>query len=227
MPGAPSDPAALLGARAFLFDLDGTLIDSSEAHSTSYREALAEVSPDAARAWVYGPHKGKRTRETFIDVGFDDPAVIERLTRHKQAGYLRRLAAGEVELFPGAQEMLAWLGAHGRRAVLVTGASRQSTDAVLARVGIGPLLEGMVTADDVSRGKPDREPFTLALRRFGMVAAESVAVEDGGSGVASARAAGLRVIGVHDPAARDAGVDAYHETLAGLFAAIAAAGEAA
>jgi HAD superfamily hydrolase (TIGR01509 family) len=213
MRGARSDAAAMLSARAFLFDLDGTLVDSSDAHARAYRAALEEVSPSAAEAFVYGPHKGKRTRETFRDLGFADAAVLDRLTRRKQEEYLAHLAAGAVTAFAGARELLEWLASRRLRAVLVTGASRQSTTAVLERLALGPLLQGTITADDVTRGKPDPEPFAEALRRFGLSSAESVAVEDGAGGVRSAAAAGLRVIGVHDRAAEEAGAELFYETI--------------
>ncbi|HEY8090223.1 MAG TPA: HAD family phosphatase [Polyangiaceae bacterium] len=215
----------MLSARAFLFDLDGTLVDSSDAHARAYRAALEEVSRAAAATFVYGPHKGKRTRETFRDLGFTDAAVLDRLTRRKQEEYLAYLAAGAVSVFAGARELLEWLASRRLRAFLVTGASRQSTTAVLERLALGPLLEGTITADDVTRGKPDPEPFAEALRRFGLSSAESVAVEDGAGGVRSAAAAGLRVIGVHDRAAEAAGAELFYETIDELRASLASSPE--
>ena len=223
MRGARSDAAAMLSARAFLFDLDGTLVDSSDAHARAYLAALEEVSPAAAAGFVYGPHKGKRTRETFRDLGFTDAAVLDRLTRRKQEEYLARLTAGAVTAFAGARELLEWLASRGLRAFLVTGASRQSTTAVLERLALGALLHGHDHGGrrEAGAASPDPEPFAEALRRFGLSSAESVAVEDGAGGVRSAAAAGLRVIGVHDRAAEEAGAEIFYETIDELLASLA------
>lgn len=198
MRGAPSDLGPLARAQCFLFDLDGTLVDSSEAHDRAFRAALARVSEQAARAFVYAPHKGKKTRDTFRDVGIVGEAQLEVLVAHKQQAYREAVAAGGVVLLPGARELLAAVDGASRRSLLVTGASRRSTGEVLDRLGIARFFGGVVTADDVSHGKPHPEPYASALARFGVSADEAVAIEDGQSGVRSAAAAGLRVVGVHD-----------------------------
>jgi beta-phosphoglucomutase-like phosphatase (HAD superfamily) len=107
--------------------------------------------------------------------------------------------AGEVELFDGALELFELLASSGRTSYLATGASRRSTDQVLHTTGLDRYLKGTVTADDVTRGKPDPESFAMIVRRWQLQPAECLVVEDAENGVAAAHAAGIDAVVVHSP----------------------------
>ncbi len=202
-----SAPALDLRAkRHFLFDLDGTLVDSSAAHERAYRDALAGHSRELAAAFGYEATKGKRTVEVFRELGLGEPELLARLVRKKQEAYLAHVARGDVELFPGARALLDRLVATGRGCFLATGASRRSTDQVLARCGVTGLFTDTVTADDVQHGKPSGDCFELLVRRWQLTPADCLVVEDAENGVAAARAAGLHVAVVHSPAVRSGDV---------------------
>jgi HAD superfamily hydrolase (TIGR01509 family) len=197
MSPAPSDPLALGLKKHFLFDLDGTLVDSSGAHERAYRLALgihaAELEPEFSYEWA----KGRRTHDVFRGLGVSDAGLLVRLVEAKQAAYLSLVGEGQVVLFEGAKALLERLVATGRSCFLATGASRRSTDQVLRSVGIETLFTGTVTADDVTRGKPDPESFASIARRWQLPAAECVVVEDAESGVEAAHAAGMQAVVVH------------------------------
>jgi HAD superfamily hydrolase (TIGR01509 family) len=209
--------ADLAAKRHLLFDLDGTLVDSSGAHAAAYREALAGVSAAAASAFDYELAKGKRTVEVFRELGYEEPR-LSTLVAEKQAAYLRQVARGAIVLFPGARALLEHLSATGRGTFLATGASRRSTDQVLKSCGIDAFFSETVTADDVLRGKPAGDCFALLVRRWELAPADCLVVEDADSGVAAARDAGLEVAVVHNPALR-AG-DAHFESLDELRVAL-------
>src|SRR6185437_9531631 len=99
-----------------------------------------------------------------------------------------------VPLRPGARELLAEVAAAGLPHALVTSSERGFMDAVLARTGL--RFDVRVCADDVSTTKPDPEPYLLAAKLLGADPASCVALEDSPNGVASAQAAGCRVIAV-------------------------------
>ncbi len=193
MSRAPSSvPGLDVGAKKhFLFDLDGTLVDSSKVHEKAYRLALGSYSTDQARDFDYEPAKGRRTIDVFRSLGVSDAAKLAELVEAKQIAYRSMVARGEVELFDGALALLKLLAATGRTSFLATGASRRSTDEVLRSVGIESYFKGTVTADDVTRGKPNGECFELILRRWSLPPAECLVVEDAENGVAAAHAAGI------------------------------------
>jgi HAD superfamily hydrolase (TIGR01509 family) len=99
-----------------------------------------------------------------------------------------------VPIRPGARELLAEVVAAGLPHALVTSSEREFMDAVLARTGLS--FDALVCAEDVSVTKPDPEPYLLAAKLLGADPARCVALEDSPNGVASAEAAGYRVIAV-------------------------------
>jgi HAD superfamily hydrolase (TIGR01509 family) len=183
--------------RHFLFDLDGTLVDSSPSHARAFREALAAEEPALVRAFDYEALKGRTTADAARLLGIEDPRRVARMVAAKQAAYRRLVEQGAVSAFPGAEWLLGWLCEHGRNCFLVTGASRASTDLLLGRLGLARYFAGRVTADDVANGKPDPEGLQLVLTNERLRPAQCLVIEDAASGVAAARAAGLDVVVVH------------------------------
>jgi sugar-phosphatase len=86
-------------------------------------------------------------------------------------------------------------------------------------LGIQHLFTGLITASNVSAGKPAPDPYLACLDHYGLRPEESLVIEDAPSGVVSARAAGLRVVGVHNPAVAQI-ADYYFATLAELSIAL-------
>jgi HAD superfamily hydrolase (TIGR01509 family) len=110
------------------------------------------------------------------------------------AGVTERVRDHGVPVRPGARELLAEVAAAGLPCALVTGSERRFMDAVLARTGL--RFDALVCAEDVSVTKPDPEPYLLAAKLLGTDPAHCFALEDSPNGVASAEAAGCRVIAV-------------------------------
>ncbi|MEU3062477.1 HAD-IA family hydrolase [Streptomyces subrutilus] len=175
-----------LHADALLFDNDGTLVSSMDS---------------VHRCWTRWAREHGITEERFAAVELHGrPAaeiIAELLPAERRAAALTRIEALEVEdvaggvvLLPGTEELLSALPA-GRWAV-VTSATRPLAEARLREAGIGaPVL---VAADDVTRGKPDPEPYLLAAGRLGADPARCVVFEDAPAGLAAARAAGMRTV---------------------------------
>ena len=119
------------------------------------------------------------------------PAVIAEWL---MAGIAEQVRDHGVPLRPGARELLAEVKAVGLQCALVTSSERRFMDAVLTRTGM--RFDALVCADDVSVTKPDPEPYLLAAKLLGTDPARCFALEDSPNGVASAEAAGCRVIAV-------------------------------
>ena len=187
---------AFSSKRNFLFDLDGTLVDSVAVHARAYVETLSPRYPERARGFEYAPVAGRPTHEVFKALGMKKPELDE-MTQQKQRLYRESIEAGRVKLFPGAAELLRSLQEAGRGLFLVTGASRISAERVLELTGIRTFFAGLITADEVEWGKPSPQPYLRALQNHALEPAECLAVEDGESGVQSAFAAGLDVVLVH------------------------------
>jgi sugar-phosphatase len=195
-----------LECEAIIFDLDGVLIDSSAVIERSWRLWAGERDLDEAEVLRLTP--GRRMIE-----------VVRRLAPHLDAeAEARRLAAREAADTDGLREVEGAVGLirslpPGVWAVATSG-SRTTALARLRFAGL-PVPEVLITADDVTRGKPDPQAYLLAAEGLGVSPAGCVVVEDAPAGIQAARAARMRVIAVvttHAPQAL-AGADALVDSL--------------
>jgi beta-phosphoglucomutase len=190
-------PGAFSSKKHFLFDLDGTLVDSVPAHERAFIEALKVRYPILAENFVYNPFAGWPTREVFLALGFHDEQDLADLTQGKQQLYREAVERGDVTVFSGAQSLLIHLKKRGHRLFLVTGASRISTGRVLEATSLADYFEGITTADDVHPGKPSPEPYSHTLALYGLSPQDCLVIEDAESGVKAAQSAGLDVVLIH------------------------------
>jgi HAD superfamily hydrolase (TIGR01509 family) len=186
----------LSGKRLLIFDLDGTLVDSSPLHARAFRETFAPHGVEVDYPAIAGMTTGDAVDR--LAIGLDlAPDERARLVADKRERALR-LIESELDAIEGAVEFVR--AAQGRFALaLCTSASRAGADASLARVGLAGDFDPVITAEDVVRGKPDPEPFVRALRAHGAAPAEALVFEDAESGLAAAAAAGIEAVRI-DPA---------------------------
>jgi HAD superfamily hydrolase (TIGR01509 family) len=190
-------PGAYSSKRNFLFDLDGTLVDSSAAHARAFVDALAPAHPKLADNFEYPPFAGRPTREVFVALGLRDEPELTDLVYRKQQNYRAALERGDIAVFAGVVSLLEQLQKNGARLFVVTGASRVSTERVLEMTKLSRFFEGVIAAEDVSSGKPAPDPYLHTLTRYGLEKEDSLAIEDGRSGIVSAQKAGVEVVLIH------------------------------
>ncbi|HET7085730.1 MAG TPA: HAD family phosphatase [Rhizomicrobium sp.] len=198
---AVSGPAvnSLAGISHFLFDLDGTLVDSSPLHEEAFRAVLAQDHAGLLTDFDYAAIAGLSTAAALAELGVAQ-ADIPRLAGAKQAHY--RAALGRLGPQPGAAGVLERLQKRGGTIAVVTSASRASATAALAATGLSVFVSLLVAAEEAARAKPAPDLFLAALHGLNTQPSHSIAIEDAVSGVQSARAAGLKVIGMHQEAVR-------------------------
>ncbi len=183
----------------FLFDLDGTLVDSNLCHEHAYLSTIALESLNLNRPFSYEEHKGRPTRDVFVDLGIKDSELLSRLTKTKQRFYKDQIDAGNVELIAGALPVLEILQQLKHRIFLVTGASKSSTQHILNHLQIFHFFESIVTGDDVDSSKPAPDCYLKCLREARISPEQAIAIEDSLLGVESAQSAGLEVIIINNP----------------------------
>lgn len=170
-------------ADALLFDNDGTLISSLESVRRCWTRWAVEygvTEQDFARIQTHG----RPAAEIIADLLPADrvPAAVARIEQLEVED-----AAGGVAALPGTLALLEGLPAE--RWAVVTSASRRLAEARLDQAGI--RAKTLIAADDISRGKPDPEPFLLAAGRLGVDPARCVVFEDAPAGLTAGRAAGM------------------------------------
>lgn len=203
---------------AIVFDFDGVLADTEHVHLAAFQDVLA------ARGWRLDEDAyfnrylgfddrdliGEFARDRGVALPFDE---IAALVESKGRRYAERLGAGGA-LFPQAASSIARLGARYPLAV-ASGSLRHEIIAILDTAGLTPAFRTIVGADEVARSKPAPDLYAEAVRRLGVTPGRAVAVEDSRWGIESARAAGLRIIGITTsyPAAALTGTHAIIDSL--------------
>ena len=211
-------------ARAWLFDFDGTLVDSGPLHDWAFRHVLATAAPEILAGFDYESIKGLTTRGSFVSLGIDDGPTLAWCVAAKQRLYREALRAGRLHAYPGARQMLEMVRAHHAESYVVSSGSADSVRLGLDSCDLRKFFAGIITAEDAPAGKPAPAPYLACLCRFGLEAESAIAIEDAAAGVRSAHAAGLPVIGVHN-AAIAAAADRYFPDFAAMSAALDGVGD--
>lgn len=176
--------------------MDGLLVDTEPLWFETEGEVMARLG---------GGPWAKEDQERLLGGSMDKtvgyllakatrPAPPEKVAVWMMDGMLKRAAEGRIVVRPGARELHAEVAAAGLPCALVTGSQRPFAHAVLASTGF--RFPVTVTGDDVTRTKPDPEPYRLAAKLLDVDPGNCVALEDSPNGVASATAAGCRVVAV-------------------------------
>ncbi len=183
--------------RAVIWDLDGTLIDSSRYHWEAWQEVMA-VESFTLTYEQYVADFGKRNDEILRGrLGADLPdEFIARVSLAKEEAYRRLMRTKGLKLLPGAQYWLERFKAEGWSQALATSAPRGNIDAVFAALGVERFFDAVISSEEVRAGKPEPDVFLAAADKMGVAPRDCVVIEDAPAGLEAARRAGMRSIGV-------------------------------
>lgn len=187
---------------AFIFDLDGVLVDTAKYHYQAWKRLASslgfELSPaDNERL------KGLSRRDSLdivLAIGGISPGEEERelLAERKNEWYREFLADMDAsELLPGVRDFIL----RSRKLGLCTAVASASKNApaILAATGIDPLFDAIIDGSMAALAKPAPDLFLLAAKSLGRSPEDCLVFEDAAAGVAAARAAGMSVVGVGSP----------------------------
>jgi beta-phosphoglucomutase len=186
--------------RGIVFDFNGTLSDDEPILCEIFVHLFAEHGRPLSAREYFDRLAGLSDAEIVRTwLGHDHPdvgaVIAERVAR-----YCAAVADGSS--VPAHVRAAVRFAAERVPLAVCTGAARAEVEPVLEAAEIAGCLRGIVTADDVAAGKPDPEGYVKALALLGVPADEALAIDDTEAGVASARAAGMRVVaklGTLDP----------------------------
>lgn len=185
--------------KAVIFDMDGLLLDTETLAMKALISAGTSVGYDMPAAFCHlmigAP--ADRCREMVAErYGSDFP--LDRYFETQEVHLRDLVDEGRMTLKTGVIELLDYLDAHGIRRAIATSSSRTRTDHHLGLMGIAQRFAHIVTRDDVTRGKPNPDPFLKAAEKLGVSPDVCLVLEDSYNGIRAAHAAGMRVIMVPD-----------------------------
>ncbi len=180
--------------KGFLFDLDGTLIDSMPLHAQAWRRWRAQQGLPAHDAHHFAATAGRSNAEILADL-YPERSLEERMAMadSKEALY-REIARGELEAIAGAEAFMGTAASLGLSLAVCTAAPPENIAVAFERFAWAARVATVTSPADGLRGKPHPDIFEEAARRMGLAPSDCLVFEDAPLGVEAARRAGMKAL---------------------------------
>ncbi len=183
--------------KAYLFDCDGTIVDSMPLHYVAWKKALAEWNCEFPEDVFYS-WGGMPVREIVATLnarnGLEMP--VQELAKRKEGLYYESLPM--LQAVPEVMEHIDL--SHGKIPfAVVSGSTRESVTKSLTILGILDKFDTLVCAGDYTKAKPDPEPFLIAAERLGVAPGDCLVFEDTDMGIQAATSAGMASVKILQP----------------------------
>ena len=180
--------------KALLFDLDGTLTETDTLHYAIWHKMLKPYQLEIDRAFYQKKISGRLNSDIVQD-------LLPQLAPDQQAAFIEQKEAAfraEAALSPlaGLIPFLEWANQQHLHRAVVSNAPRENAEFMLNALKLKSVFSTVILGDDLPMGKPHPLPYQEALRQLQISAAEAIAFEDSPSGIQSAVAAEIKVVGV-------------------------------
>lgn len=191
---------------AIIFDFDGVIADTEPLHFAGLRQTLTEIGISLTESDYYANYLGYDDRGCFMAALTahqrpTDPATLTQLMQRKAHAYLESVK-NNLGIFPGVREFVREAASLYPLAI-ASGALRHEIEVILQQAGLHKDFLHITSAEDVTRGKPDPQPFLHALNALNqqcpeqtITAGSCLVIEDSFPGIRSAKAAGMKVLAV-------------------------------
>ena len=183
--------------RAVIWDMDGVIVDSGQLHLKAWQATFSKRGVNFTRA-DFSKTFGKKNRDTVIyklkDKASDD--VINEIGQEKEEMFRALVTKEGLAPLPGAVPLIESLDQQGFQQALASSAPRVNVELILHKLGLHHCFQAIVSEEDVTRGKPDPQPFLLVAERLGAMPDHSVVIEDAPAGIEAAHRGDIKVIGV-------------------------------
>jgi HAD superfamily hydrolase (TIGR01509 family) len=180
--------------KTVLLDIDGTLIDSNDAHARAWMDAGAEFGYDIQFEhvrWLIGMGGDKVLPEL---TGLQETSPEGERILARRGAIFREHYLPQLQAFEGTRELLEALSADGLKLVAATSASEEDLKGLLRQAGIEDLIDQAANSDDAEESKPAPDIVEAALRRAGSDAHESIMIGDTPYDIGAARQAGVPIV---------------------------------
>lgn len=180
---------------AFLFDMDGVIIDSNPVHKIALKQFCHSYGFDLTEEQLHTKIYG-RTNKDWIPAVFGPlpPDQVARYGAEKEALF-RELYAATIRPLDGLIDFLDLLKTAGIPRAIATSAPRANVDFTLAKTGITSYFDTILDESFVNKGKPDPEIYLKTAKAVGLAPEVCIVLEDSLSGVEAGKSAGCKVIG--------------------------------
>ncbi len=183
----------------FIFDWDGVIIDSHAQHEESWNLLFKELRrpmPEGFFKATFGMRNQQIIPMCFDFVKADDLQAIADLGNRKEVLYRGILRRDGISPLPGVETLLKELKALGIPTVVGSSTPRLNIETIMAMTGLGEFFQSIVSAEDVTMGKPDPQVFLKAAEKINRTPAQCIVFEDAHVGIEAGKRAGMKVVAV-------------------------------
>ena len=187
---------------AVIFDMDGVILDSERVYQEIEREMFVELNIPVSRE-EHGKFTGtaERTMWQYMKNRYGFKEDTSELVHQERVRFLSRLSSPPgIPPMEGIKELLKELSNRSIPLLIASSSSREIIEAVVLQLGISEYFTGIVSGDEVEETKPSPDIFIKASKLINIPPEHCVVIEDSENGVRAARAAGMRVVGLVNPA---------------------------
>jgi beta-phosphoglucomutase family hydrolase len=187
---------AARSAAAVIFDMDGVLVDSADAHRRAWQLLGDEIGT---------PFSAERFQQTFGQrnasiipawLGEVSPQRFAELDERKESLYRELVSRGAIRVYHRIPHLFVELRQRGAGVAIASSGPRRDVDLLIDTMGAHALIDAVVAAEDVGHGKPHPEAFLTAAQRLGATPARCAVIEDSVHGIEAAKHAGMLAIAV-------------------------------
>lgn len=197
-------------AEAFVFDMDGTLVDLEKLNFESFAGSIKKLlyrnlSPKEYQLFFsgVGSEAGFHNYLKSINGPHDKFSELLKSYRDYKRLNLKMNINNVVFLKEGAKEFLEKLKLDGKKVALATSTINEFTELILNTFKLKDYFQVIVTIEDITHGKPDPEIFNLALNKLGVGSEKAICFEDSANGIKAAKNANLYTVGILTPGLND------------------------
>lgn len=190
-----------MGKKAFIFDLDGVIVDTAKYHYLAWKELAEKLGFDFTleqNELLKGVSR-IRSLEILLDLGkvHLEEDIKTKLLTEKNEQYLKYIAKMDrEEILPGITDVLHYL--KSSQIPFALGSASKNARLILERLDLINLFDVIVDGNDVSTAKPDPEVFLIAAQKLGVLPEDCFVVEDAQAGIEAANRAGMTSLGIGD-----------------------------
>lgn len=187
--------------KAFIFDMDGVIIDSEPLHSRVKMETFAHFGLPFDEDEL-DQYMGRTSVAIFSDVlarAHRTDVTVQEIVNYKHAHYLELAVQGALSAIPGSLELIARLREAGVPLALATSSWRRVVDAILVQFDLTEAFQSVISGSELPKSKPDPAIYRLSAEALDVSPCDCVVLEDTAAGVAAAKGAGMYCIGFRSP----------------------------
>src|SRR5215210_1517354 len=194
--GRSTDTITPLPFKGVIFDMDGTLIVSTECDYFAWKKVFTNYGKKLSYE-DYQPLLGIRSADVIKDcIGITGEEDVKRILKEKFDYFVELITANPIKPVEAAEAFLKSLESHPVKVALATSSRKEKMQMVLQQLNFLRYFDAIVTGDDVENSKPAPDIFLKAAERLGLSAKDCMVVEDGPIGVAAAKNAKMKCVAI-------------------------------